>query len=68
MGRRGVAGGGAWPEAGLYSGRSVWLRGTCAQRCVKMAVVGVGVCGAMVSKRRPKVAPEERVSPFPSQH
>lgn len=59
---------GAWPEAGLYSARIVWLRGTCAQRCVKMAVAGVGGCGAMVSKRRPKVAPEERVSPFPSQH
>lgn len=45
-----------------------WGSGACAERCVKMEVAGVDGCAAMVSRRRAKVAPEERVSPSPSRH
>lgn len=57
LGRRGVAGGGALSGLGSGGSRAPAQKGALRWR----QFPGVDGCGAMVRKRRPKVAPEERL-------
>lgn len=62
-----VLGNGHGQGRGSALSRPLRLRSACAEKCVKMEVAGVEGSPAMVSKRYPKVAPEERLLPSLSQ-